>query len=129
MAAGYGGSAVPPARNHRATAPSDDALAGTTPAGIATQHRRRTMNYTGSGGNDTMTGSSSSDTFYLKAGNDLAYGYGSSDTIAGQGGADKLYGGDSADMLYGGGGQGTPLGGSDGGDLYGGGGEQVPPGG
>jgi RTX calcium-binding nonapeptide repeat (4 copies) len=83
------------------------------------------MNYTGSGGNDTMTGSSSSDTFYLKAGNDLAYGYGSSDTIAGQGGADELYGGDSADMLYGGGGNDTLLGESDADDVIGGNGNDV----
>src|SRR3712207_2406451 len=129
MAAGYVGNAIPPARHHRATVPSDSAAVGTLPAIIKAQHRRRTMTtYTGSDGNDEKFGSLSNDVFHLYGGNDLAHGFEGHDTFYGGSGVDNLYGGygddkldggSGNDYLSGGGGNDTLVGGMDNDVMYG----------
>jgi hypothetical protein len=56
----------------------------------------------GTSGNDTRSGSASSDVIFGRAGNDALSGLGGSDCLYGEAGNDRLLGGSGADRLFGG---------------------------
>jgi Ca2+-binding RTX toxin-like protein len=107
IAAGYGGNAIPPARHHRATAPSDHAAVGTPPA-ITARHRMEAdmTLFRGTKLGELLDGG---------AGDDLLMGFGGADTLNGNAGSDGLFGGSGIDSLNGGEG-GDALDGGDGDD-------------
>ncbi|MBM3643054.1 MAG: calcium-binding protein [Alphaproteobacteria bacterium] len=75
---------------------------------------------TGTGGNDSTTGSSDSDTFYGLAGADYVHAYESIDTLYGGEGDDSLIGGIEGDFYYGDGGNDWLHGSADNDSFFGG---------
>ncbi|PLP58269.1 hypothetical protein CYK37_15265 [Mesorhizobium loti] len=83
------------------------------------------MNWWGTAGNDTQSGTNSADSMWAQGGNDTIYGLGGNDTMDGGDGDDYVDGGAGNDLIWGGAGNDTILGGLDVDTIYGEGGNDT----